>query len=127
MEKHYIINVNNMRVETLNPKNIVAKLYTNEFSPEQKERIILEINETSKKNKIYRNYERLNGYENISHNKTRRKFSILRFNPLISRFNFQTKKYYISHNNMHNQTVRNRNPYVANIKVHSFKHSRRRR
>jgi len=127
MEKHYIINVNNMKVETLNPKNIVAKLYTNEFSPEQKERIILEINETSKKNKIYRNYERLNGYENISHNKTRRKFSILRFNPLISRFNFQTKKYFISHNNMHNQTVRNRNPYVANIKVHSFKHSRRRR
>ena len=123
MEKHYIINVNNMRVETLNPKNIVAKLYTNEFSPEQKERIILEINETTRKNKINRNYERINGYENISHNTTKRKFSILRFNPLISRFNFHTKKYFISHN----QTVRNQQHYSPNIKVHSFKHSRRRR
>ena len=50
MEKHYIMNVNNMSVETLNPKNIVAKLYTNEHSPEEKTKLILEINETSKKN-----------------------------------------------------------------------------
>lgn len=28
MEKHYIIKINNIRVETLNPLNFVAQLYT---------------------------------------------------------------------------------------------------
>ena len=123
MEKHYIINVNNMRVETLNPKNIVAKLYTNEHTPEEKIKLILEINETSKNNKNNHNYISYNGYEKITHNTTRRKFSILRYNPLISRLNFHTKRHFISHN----QTVRNQQHYSPNIKVHSFKHSRRRR
>jgi uncharacterized delta-60 repeat protein len=130
MEKHYIINVNNMRVETLNPKNIVAKLYTNECSPQQKERIILEINETTKKNKIYRNYERINGYENISHNTTTRKFSILRFNPLISRFNFQTRKQFVPHYNSHTNKYRVsnlRNNAMVKINTHTFRHGRRRR
>ena len=130
MEKHYIINVNNMRVETLNPKNIVAKLYTNECSPEQKERIILEINETTRKNKINRNYERINGYENISHNTTRRKFSILRFNPLISRFNFHTKRHFVPHYNSHTNKYRVsnlRNNAMVKINTHTFRHGRRRR
>lgn len=130
MEKHYIINVNNMRVETLNPKNIVAKLYTNECSPEQKERIILEINETTKKNKIYRNYERLNGYENITHNTTRRKFSILRYNPIISRLNFQTRKQILPHYNSHTNKYRVsnlRNNAMVKINTHTFRHGRRRR
>jgi hypothetical protein len=50
MEKHYIININNIRVETLNPKNIVAKLYTSNYNDEEKMKLILEINEISRKN-----------------------------------------------------------------------------
>ena len=132
MEKHYIINVNNMRVETLNPKNIVAKLYTNEHTPEEKIKLILEINETSKNNKNNHNYISYNGYEKITHNTTRRKFSILRYNPLISRFNFHTKRHFVSQNNPYSNTIKNRvsftrhNPMVK-INTHTFRHGRRRR
>ena len=132
MEKHYIINVNNMRVETLNPKNIVAKLYTNEHTPEEKIKLILEINETSKNNKNNHNYISYNGYEKITHNTTRRKFSILRYNPLISRLNFHTKRHFVSQNNPYSNTIKNRvsftrhNPMVK-INTHTFRHGRRRR
>ena len=44
MEKHYIIRVNNLKVETLNPKNFVAHLYTNDYTDEEKTKIILEMN-----------------------------------------------------------------------------------
>ena len=44
MEKHYIIKINNMRVETLNPINFVAQLYTKNYTPEEKTKIILEMN-----------------------------------------------------------------------------------
>ncbi len=132
MEKHYIMNVNNMHVETLNPKNIVAKLYTNECSPEEKTKIILEINETAKNNINKHNYVNHNGYERITHNSTRRKFSILRYNPIISRLNFHTKKYFIKHNNPYANTIKNRvsftrhNPMVK-INTRTFRHGRRRR
>ena len=44
MEKHYIIHINNMKVETLNPINFVAQLYTKNYTPEEKTKIILEMN-----------------------------------------------------------------------------------
>ena len=44
MEKHYIIKINNMRVETLNPLNFVAQLYTKKYTPEEKTKLILEMN-----------------------------------------------------------------------------------
>jgi uncharacterized delta-60 repeat protein len=50
MEKHHIINVNNIMVETLNPKNVIAKLYTNNYDPEEKTKLILEINKYSENN-----------------------------------------------------------------------------
>lgn len=40
MEKHSIINVNNMACETLHPNNFVAKLYTNSLSDEIKTKSI---------------------------------------------------------------------------------------
>ena len=45
MEKHHIMKVNNMKVETLNPNNIVAFLHTNNHSSEEKMKMILKINE----------------------------------------------------------------------------------
>jgi uncharacterized delta-60 repeat protein len=132
MEKHYIMNVNNMSVETLNPKNIVAKLYTNEHSPEEKTKLILEINEITKnnKNKNKNNCENYNGYEKISQNFTRRKFSILRYNPLINRLNFYTKKHFVSQNNPYNNTIKNYvsfKKYNPNVKLntHKFRYGRR--
>ena len=135
MEKHYIINVNNMSVETLNPKNIVAKLYTNEHSPEEKTRLILEINEISENNKNIKNKnncENYNGYEKITQNFTRRKFSILRYNPLINRLNFYTKKHFVSQNNPHNNTIKNHvsfKKYNPNVKIntHKLRYGRRMR
>ena len=50
MEKHYIIKINNLKVETLNPKNFVAHLYTNDYTDEEKKNIILKMNEQTKKN-----------------------------------------------------------------------------
>ena len=132
MEKHYIMNVNNMSVETLNPKNIVAKLYTNEHSPEEKTKLILEINEITKnnKNKNKNNCENYNGYEKITQNFTRRKFSILRYNPLINRLNFYTKKHFVSQNNPYNNTIKNHvsfKKYNPNVKLntHKFRYGRR--
>jgi hypothetical protein len=131
MEKHYIMNVNNIRVETLNPRNIVAKLYTNEHTPEEKAKIILEINETSKNNINNHNYKSHNGYEKITNNLTRRKFSILRCNPLISRLNFHTKKHFVSQK-PYNHTIKNRVSFTRNnpmvkINKHTFRFGRRRR
>ena len=72
MEKHYVININNLKVETLYPKNIVAHLYTNNYSLEEKKNIILKMNEDTikrqelnKKNSdLNSNYNRL---RNINH------------------------------------------------------------
>ena len=132
MEKHYIMNVNNMSVETLNPKNIVAKLYTNQHSPEEKMKLILEINEITKnnKNKNKNNCENYNGYEKITQNFTRRKFSILRYNPLINRLNFFTRKHFVSQNNPYNNTIKNHvsfKKYNPNVKLntHKFRYGRR--
>ena len=45
MEKHFVIKVNNLKVETLYPKNFVAHLYTYNYTPQEKRNIILKMNE----------------------------------------------------------------------------------
>ena len=44
MEKYDKLKVNNLTFETLDPKNIIAKLYTNNFDEEYKNKIIVMIN-----------------------------------------------------------------------------------
>ena len=67
MEKHTVMLVNGMQVETLDPKHMVAKLYTNNYSPEQKQKIILQINNYS-----YNKYNNFQNYERLQYNRTRR-------------------------------------------------------
>ena len=63
MEKHENIIVNNMTVETLNPKNIIAKLYLNNYSKIETLKIIKQINHYGKqfsiKNKPFKTIEYL--------------------------------------------------------------------
>jgi len=118
MEKHYIMLVNQMRVETLNPRNMVAKLYSPDYSPQQKTAILSEINayssnknnEYHKKQNDYKSYGRI-----VVYNKTRRNYEIHKYNPLIHKLHFQTKKNYSflqnTNNNYHNSTG-NRNNHT---------------
>ena len=55
MEKHENIIVNNMTVETLNPKNIIAKLYLNNYSKIETLKIIKQINHYGKQISIKNN------------------------------------------------------------------------
>ena len=50
MKKHEKMNVNNMIVKTLHPENIIAKLYSNNYSEIEKRNIIVKINECIKRN-----------------------------------------------------------------------------
>lgn len=50
MEKHQQMSVNNMMVETLDPENIIAKLYSNNYSQSAKHNIIVQINNCMKRN-----------------------------------------------------------------------------
>ena len=76
------------------------------------------------------NCENYNGYEKITQNFTRRKFSILRYNPLINRLNFYTKKHFVSQNNPYNNTIKNHvsfKKYNPNVKLntHKFRYGRK--
>ncbi|MDA9072509.1 Hint domain-containing protein [bacterium] len=50
MEKHQQMSVNNMMVETLDPENIIAKLYSNNCNQSAKHNIIVQINNCMKRN-----------------------------------------------------------------------------
>jgi len=125
MEKHYIMLVNQMRVETLNPRNMVAKLYSPDYSPQQKTAILSEINayssnknnEYHKKQNDYKSYGRI-----IVYNKTRRNYEIHKYNPLIHKLHFQTKKNYSflqnTNSNYHNSTG-NMNNHNHTIRYHA--------
>lgn len=125
MEKHSIMVVNGMKVETLNPKNMVAKLYTNKYSEEQKTKIILSINNYSQShNNKYNNF---NNYERLQFNKTRKYYEVHKSNPILGRLHMKTQKNYSFLNNIikeiPNQTVRNRIPFIKNnSNVHINKH-----
>lgn len=136
MEKHMGMLVNGMKVETLDPKNIVAKLYTNNYSHEQKEKIILQINNYSQNH--YNKYSNFNNYERLQYNKTRRNYEVHRFNPILGKLHLRTQKNYSFLNNVvkepsrstnyyHNQTVRHRVPLIKNnsmIKIHTVRFTR---
>jgi hypothetical protein len=116
MEKHTAMLVNEMKVETLDPKNIVAKLYTDNYSPEQKQKIILQINNYS-----YNRYSNFQNYERLQYNRTRRLYEVHRYNPIIGKLHLRTQKNYSFLNNInreqaykptYNQTIRNRIPLI---------------
>ena len=46
LEKHSKMRINNLHCETLHPDNIIAKLYTNNYKDEERNRIIFEMNES---------------------------------------------------------------------------------
>ena len=54
MEKHEKMIVNNMMVETLDPENIIAKLYSNNYSQSAKHNIIVQINNCIKRSDFKR-------------------------------------------------------------------------
>jgi uncharacterized delta-60 repeat protein len=116
MEKHTAMLVNGMKVETLDPKNMVAKLYTDNYSPEQKQKIILQINNYS-----YNRYSNFQNYERLQYNRTRRLYEVHRYNPIIGKLHLRTQKNYSFLNNInreqaykptYNQTIRNRIPLI---------------
>lgn len=145
MEKHMGMLVNGMKVETLDPKNIVAKLYTNKYSHEQKEKIILQINNYSQHH--YNKYSNFKNYERLKYSKTRRNYEVHRFNPILGKLHLRTQKNYsflnnvvkqptIIHKPIYNQTIRHMVPLIKNnsmIKInpnalHRFtRYGRRRR
>jgi serine/threonine protein kinase len=87
MEKHYVITVNNMKVETLNPNHIVATLYRDKHSEKDKKKLILQITEQSIN---YENFKSIK-LKNMRHNFTQRNLDIVRHNSA-----YQTKKNYMS-------------------------------
>lgn len=120
MQKHYVININNLKVESLYPKNIVARLYTNNYTLEEKRNIILKMNdETLKKyeinmknNDLINNYNRLRNihhtrkayYQNNyligrQHHKTIRRFTNLNAYNNEPHVNIFTRKYNLGHKN----------------------------
>ena len=46
------INVNNMTCETLHPENMIAKLYTNNYSDDERNRLMFELNESSEQRNL---------------------------------------------------------------------------
>jgi hypothetical protein len=114
MEKHMGMLVNGMKVETLDPKNMVAKLYTNKYSPEQKEKIILQINNYSHHH--YNKYSNFNNYERLQYNRTRRNYEVHRFNPILGKLHLRTQKNYSFLNNVTNNTVQKQQIYSQTIR-----------
>ena len=58
MEGHEKINVNNIVCETLHPKNIIAKLYRNNFDSDYKDNLVVMVNQ-SIMNKDFSTYKKL--------------------------------------------------------------------
>ena len=112
MEKHTVMLVNGMQVETLDPKHMVAKLYTNNYSPEQKQKIILQINNYS-----YNKYNNFQNYERLQYNRTRRNYEVHRYNPIMGKLHLKTHKNYSFLHNIvkeqsYNQTIRHKIPLI---------------
>jgi uncharacterized delta-60 repeat protein len=123
MEKHYTMFVNGIKVETLYPKSMVAKLYSTTTSDSEKTAIISEINNRSsnKNNEYHKPQNNHNSYGQIvSYNKTKRNYEIHKYNPLVYKLHFQTKRNFSflkhvnkvnvsslsNHNHNHNHTIK---------------------
>ena len=121
MEKHYIIKINNMKVETLNPNNFVAQLYTKNYTPEEKTEIILKMNK--KTNEISYIKYNSNQLRNIQYTKRNYNKKILP-NYFISKLHTKTIKNYhmIKQTNnekpftkLHSNTMSHRPVIIKNI------------
>lgn len=94
MNRHYCMIVNNIKVETLNPRNIIAKLYTNDYNTEYKIELIRRINkhylhkadQDNMKERIYKNM-----ILNYTRSKNQR-YRIHRYNQLMDYKSFFTRK-----------------------------------
>ena len=53
MEKHELMNVNNLICETLHPDNLIAKIYRNRFTDDYNERVIYIMNDALERRKFY--------------------------------------------------------------------------
>ena len=94
MNRHYCMTVNNIKVETLNPRNIIAKLYTNDYNADYKIELIKRINKHYL-HKANQSQFKENVYKNMMLNYTRSKnqrYRIHRYNPLIDYTSFFTRK-----------------------------------
>lgn len=103
MEKHYIIKINNLKVETLNPNNFVAHLYTNDYTNEEKKNIILKMNEQTKKNIILNTNEQPKKNANTINNTTSLR------NIQYTRKSYHQNRLYNNYfvTKLHNRTIRN--------------------
>jgi len=61
MDNYQIVSVNNMHVETLDPNNIIAKIYSGKYSKEEQIEIIKSLNDSIKEND-YNRYRSLHNY-----------------------------------------------------------------
>jgi uncharacterized delta-60 repeat protein len=94
MNRHYCMTVNNIKVETLNPKNIIAKLYTNDYNDDYKIELIKRINKHYLHKADHSQFKE-NVSKNMMLNYTRSKnqrYRIHRYNPLIDYTSFFTRK-----------------------------------
>jgi uncharacterized delta-60 repeat protein len=96
MNKHYVININNLKVETLYPKNVIARLYTNNYSLQEKKNIILKMNEETIK-KYNSNKNQNDIINNNNYNKLR--------HVIHTRKAYHQNNYLIGR--VHNKTIRN--------------------
>jgi hypothetical protein len=99
-------------------------LYTDKYSPEQKQKIILQINNYS-----YNRYSNFQNYERLQYNRTRRIYEVHRYNPIIGKLHLRTQKNYSFLNNInreqaykptYNQTIRNRIPLIKHNSMIKF-------
>jgi uncharacterized delta-60 repeat protein len=114
MEKHYIIKINNMNVETLNPKNVVAHLYTNNYTYEERKNIILKMNEETKKNANSMNNDIIK-LRNIQYSKRKLPHNRLTNNYFIAKFNNRTIRNYPLLQNVLQKEKQNSNAYKHTI------------
>jgi len=94
MNGHYSMIVNNIKVETLNPRNIIAKLYTNGYNADYKIELINRINKHYLRNAEQRVIKE-GMYKNMMLNYTRAKnqrYIIHRYNQLMNYKAFFTRK-----------------------------------
>ena len=94
MNGHYSMIVNNIKVETLNPRNIIAKLYTNGYNTDYKIELINRINKHYLRNAEQRVIKE-GMYKNMMLNYTRAKnqrYIIHRYNQLMNYKAFFTRK-----------------------------------
>ena len=94
MNRHYCMTVNNIKVETLNPRNIIAKLYTNDYNTDYKIELINRINKHYL-HKAEQNAIKDRISKNMRLNYTRAKnqrYRIHRYNSLINNMAFFTRK-----------------------------------